>query len=97
MTTAPVVITVGAIHSGVRFNIIPEEAELLGTIRNLDQTVRKKVLEEVKSVSVQIANTFHATAEVTLDNKTLVTYNTPELVKQMIPSLEKASADYLDR
>jgi amidohydrolase len=91
LTTAPVVITVGAIHSGVRFNIIPEEAELLGTIRNLDQTVRKKVLEEVKSVSMQIANTFHATAEVTLDNKTLVTYNTPELVKQMIPSLEKAA------
>lgn len=91
LTKAPVVITVGAIHSGVRFNIIPEEAEMLGTIRNLDKDVRKKVLEEVQSVAKNIASTFHATAEVTLENKTLVTYNTPELVKKMIPSLEKAA------
>lgn len=91
LTKAPVVITVGAIHSGVRFNIIPEEAEMLGTIRNLDKDIRKKILEEVQSVAQNIASTFHATAEVTLENKTLVTYNTPELVKKMIPSLEKAA------
>lgn len=91
LTKAPVVITVGAIHSGVRFNIIPEEAEMLGTIRNLDQEIRKKVLEEVKNVAQSIASLNHATAEVTIENKTLVTYNTPELVKKMIPSLEKAA------
>jgi amidohydrolase len=91
LTKAPVVITVGAIHSGVRFNIIPEEAEMLGTIRNLDKDVRKKVLEEVKRVAEGIASTNHATAEVSIENKTLVTYNTPELVKKMIPSLEKAA------
>jgi amidohydrolase len=91
LTKAPVVITVGAIHSGVRFNIIPEEAEMLGTIRNLDKDIRKKVLEEVKRVAEGIASTNHATAEVSIENKTLVTYNTPELVKKMIPSLEKAA------
>ena len=91
LTKAPVVITVGAIHSGVRFNIIPEEAELLGTIRNLDKDVRKKVLDEVRSIATGIATTYHATADVTIENKTLVTYNTPSLVKQMIPSLEKAA------
>jgi amidohydrolase len=32
-----------------------------------------------------------ATAEVSIDTKTLVTYNTPELVKKMLPSLEKAA------
>ncbi len=91
LTKAPVVITVGAIHSGVRFNIIPEEAEMLGTIRNLDKDIRTKVLEEIKSITTGIANTHHATAEITIENKTLVTYNTPELVKQMIPTLEKAA------
>ena len=91
LTKAPVVITVGAIHSGVRFNIIPEEAELLGTIRNLDKDVRKKVLEEVRNVATSIATTYHAVAEVVIENKTLVTYNTPELVKQMLPSLQKAA------
>lgn len=91
LTKAPVVITVGAIHSGVRFNIIPEEAEMLGTIRNLDKDIRKKVLEEVKSIAEGIATTHHAVAEVSIQNKTLVTYNTPELVQKMIPSLEKAA------
>ena len=91
LTKAPVVITVGAIHSGVRFNIIPEEAELLGTIRNLDKDVRKKVLEEVRNVATSIATTYHAVAEVVIENKTLITYNTPELVKQMLPSLQKAA------
>jgi amidohydrolase len=91
LTKAPVVITVGAIHSGVRFNIIPEDAEMLGTIRNLDKELRLKVLDEIKAVATSIANTYHATADVTIENKTLITYNTPELVKQMIPSLEKAA------
>ncbi len=91
LTQAPVVITVGAIHSGVRFNIIPEEAEMLGTIRNLDKDIRNKVLAEVKNVATSIAATYHATADISIENKTLVTYNTPELVKQMVPSLEKAA------
>jgi len=91
LTKAPVVITVGAIHSGVRFNIIPEEAEMLGTIRNLDKDIRLKVLSEVQSVAQNIAATYHAQAEVTIENKTLVTYNTPELVKKMLPTLEKAA------
>jgi len=91
LTKAPVVITVAAIHSGLRFNIIPEEAEMLGTVRNLDKDIRIKVLEELKAIAEGIAKLHHATAEVTIENKTLVTYNTPQLVKKMLPSLEKAA------
>jgi len=91
LTKAPVVITVGAIHSGVRFNIIPEECEMLGTIRNLDSSVRKQVLEKIKFTAESIAKASGATAEVTLENKTLVTFNDPALTKMMIPSLEKAA------
>jgi len=91
LTVAPVVITVGAIHSGVRFNIIPEEAEMLGTIRNLDKDIRLKVLKEVESVAKSIASTYHAVAEVTIENKTLVTYNNPELVAKMLPTLERVT------
>ncbi len=91
LTTAPVVVTVGAIHSGVRFNIIPEEAEMLGTIRNLDSSIRKDVLAQVKNIAESIAAMNGATAEVILENKTLVTYNDPSLVEQMLPSLQKAA------
>jgi amidohydrolase len=34
---------------------------------------------------------YGATAEVILENKTLVTYNEPKLVEQMLPSLQKAA------
>jgi len=91
LVKAPVVITVGAIHSGVRFNIVPEEAEMIGTIRTLDAQMRLDVLERIKRTATSIAQSAGATAEVKIDNKTLVTYNTPSLVKQMLPSLEKAA------
>lgn len=91
LTKAPVIITVGAIHSGVRFNIIPEKAEMIGTIRTLDAAMRKIVLEKVQSTASLIAEAAGAKAEVTIDNKTLVTYNTPSLVQKMLPSLERAA------
>jgi amidohydrolase len=91
LTKAPVVVTVGAIHSGVRFNIIPEEAEMLGTIRNLDSTIRKEVLQQVRNIAETTAAMYGATAEVILENKTLVTYNEPKLVERMLPSLQKAA------
>ena len=77
LTKAPVVITVGAIHSGVRFNIIPEEAVMIGTIRTLDANMRLNVLDKIQKTATLIAQSAGATAEVTIDNKTLVTYNTP--------------------
>ena len=43
-----------------------------------------------KTPATKIAESMGATAEVTIDRKTPVTYNTPELVKKMLPSLEKA-------
>lgn len=91
LTKAPVVITVGKFHSGVRPNIIPEEAILEGTIRTLDSKMQQETHERIKKVATTIADAMGATAEVTIETKTLVTYNNPELVKMMIPSLETAA------
>lgn len=91
LTVAPVVITVGKFHSGVRSNIIPEDAELDGTIRTLDSKMQKDVHERIKKTATTIAESSGATAEVTIDTKTLVTYNTPELVEMMLPSLQAAA------
>lgn len=91
LTKAPVVITVGRISGGVRENIIPEELTMAGTIRTLDSAMQKDVHEKVRLTTQKIAESMGATAEVSIDTKTLVTYNTPELVKKMLPSLEKAA------
>ena len=91
LTVAPVVITVGKFHSGVRANIIPEEAELEGTIRTLDSKMQKDVHVKIKQVAQKVAEAWGAQVEVNIDTKTLVTYNDPALVAASIASLEKAA------
>jgi amidohydrolase len=91
LAKAPVVITVGKINAGVRSNIIPDECMMYGTIRTLDADMQKDVHERIKQTVTRIAEAGGATAEVSIDTKTLVTYNDPELVKKMIPSLQTAA------
>lgn len=90
LTKAPVVITIGKINGGVRENIIPEELTMAGTIRTLDDAMQKDVHARIKQTAEKIAESVGATAEVSIDTKTLVTYNTPELVEQTLPSLAKS-------
>jgi amidohydrolase len=91
LTRSPVVITVGRINGGVRENIVPEEMSMAGTIRTLDPVVRTKVHEKIRLTATKIAESMGATAEVTIEAKTPITYNDPELVNKMLPSLEKAA------
>lgn len=91
LTKAPVVITVGKINGGVRSNIIPEECVLDGTIRTLDAAMQQDVHKRIVQTATNIAEAGGAKAEVTIDTKTLVTYNNPDLVKKMLPSLESAT------
>ncbi|RPE12117.1 amidohydrolase [Chitinophaga lutea] len=88
---APVVITVGKFHSGVRNNIIPEEALLEGTIRTLDSKMQKDVHERIRRTATQVGNAAGAEVKVNIDTKTLVTFNDSALVERMVPSLQKAA------
>ncbi len=91
LTKSPVVITVGRINGGIRENIIPEELTMAGTIRTLDATIRSDVHEKIRQTAKSIAESMGATVDVSIDTKAPLTYNTPELVKKMLPSLEKAA------
>ena len=91
ITQAPVVVSVGKIQSGVRANIIPEEAIMEGTIRTLDSDVQKTVHEKIKLIAKNIAEANGTTAEVIIDTKTLVTFSDPELVTRTLPSLLTAA------
>jgi amidohydrolase len=91
LTRAPVVITVGKIHGGVRNNIIPEECVMDGTIRTLDSRMQTDVHERVKLTAEKIAEASNATAKVSFETRTLVTYNEPSLVEKMLPTLRTAA------
>ena len=75
LTKEAAVITVGRIQAGIRENIIPEEATFAGTIRTLDAGMQDKIHEKIKLTATKIAESAGATAEVSIERKTPVTYN----------------------
>ncbi|RYZ21678.1 MAG: amidohydrolase [Chitinophagaceae bacterium] len=91
ITKNPVVISTTIFKGGVRENIIPEEVTLGGTIRTLDTAMQRDVLRRIEITAQNIAAASGATATVTFDHKTLITYNEPNLTRQMLPSLNKAT------
>jgi amidohydrolase len=91
ITQEPVVISVGSIHGGVRNNIIPEEVELVGTIRTLDTEMQKKVHERIRRTATSIAESGGATAEVTIVLGYPVTINNPDLTQAMLPTFERVA------
>lgn len=91
ITKNAVVISATVFTGGVRENIIPEEAEIRGTIRTLDKQMQKDVADKIRRTAVNIAEASGGTAEVKFENKTSVVYNNPQLLQRMIPSLQKAA------
>jgi amidohydrolase len=91
LTKNAVVISTTIFKAGVRENIIPEEVALGGTIRTLDTAMQRDVWMRIGRTAKKIAEASGATADVRIDTKTLVTYNDPKLMEQMIPSLQKST------
>lgn len=75
----------------MRSNIIPETLTMEGTIRTLDSKMQKDVHERMIRTAEKIAEASGATATVSIDTKTEVTYNSPNLVKATLPALELAA------
>jgi len=91
LTKEAAVITVATFHAGVRSNIIPEEAELTGTIRTLDKDMQKIIHEKIRVTVSHIAESMGTTAETEIIIGNPVTYNDPELTAQMLPTLQKVA------
>lgn len=91
LTKAPLVISIGSLHAGVRANIIPETAQMDGTIRSLDATMRKETHEKIRQTANAIAAASGATVEVDIKTQTLVNYNDPALAKKAAISLTKVA------
>lgn len=87
------VISVGKITSGVRFNIIPESAELIGTVRTLDPDMKVHILKRMEEMTTTIAKAYGGEASITFENFTAVTYNNHDLVSKMVPSLKRAAGE----
>jgi amidohydrolase len=62
------VVTVGKIASGNRFNIIPAEATIVGTVRALEEPVRLLAKRRIKEIAENVAKAFGAKAELDYDD-----------------------------
>jgi amidohydrolase len=95
ITKNPAIVTVGRIQGGVRSNIIPEEAELIGTLRALNPEDRRIIHERVRSIAEHVAASMGASVEVQIPMSTSypVTYNEPALTLEMATMLERVAGE----
>lgn len=91
LTQAGATLTVATIHGGVRNNIIPEEVEMTGTLRTLDNTMQEEMHRRIKRTAENIAESMGATAEVEIIRGYPVTYNSPELTEWAKPVMERVA------
>jgi len=91
LTNEAAVITVGKITSGIRFNIIPESAEMIGTVRTLDPKMRELIIRRMNEMARDIAKAYGGTATIEWQSNTVITFNDLALTKQMVPSFIAAA------
>jgi amidohydrolase len=92
ITRYPAVVTVGSIKGGIRFNIIPDSVEMMGTIRTFDAGVRDQTIERLRRTAENTAAASGATARLDiLPGSNPVVINNPDLTRQLLPSLQRAA------
>ncbi len=89
LTENPSVVTIGMFRGGVRNNIVPESAELIGTIRALTPADRTKLHDRIRRIATSVAEGMGATVEIEIGKNTHypVTFNNEALTAQMVPVL----------
>ena len=86
----PAVVTFGAIKGGIRYNIIPDDVEMVGTIRTFDEDMRQKIFADLRNVSEHVAAAHGARVEAQVPDSegNPPTVNDPALTAKMLPSLQ---------
>jgi amidohydrolase len=88
--STPVVLTAGQIDAGTRFNIIPDRATMVGTLRTFDMDVREDVIARFRTTAEHFAQASGAKATLVSNLNAPVTRNDPALTARLRPSLERA-------
>ncbi len=90
ITANPLVITVGAIKGGIRSNIVPDEVEMIGTIRTFDMAQRADVVARLRRTIEGIAAASGATASFDIDpGSTPVVVNDLALTPPSVAALQR--------
>lgn len=93
ITENAAVVTIGSIIGGNRSNIIPEQVEMLGTVRTFSDSDEKLIFERIRQIATKTAeaNGAEAIVELPYSGYRPVTFNNIELTAKMLPSLQKSA------
>ena len=95
----PAVVTVGAIHGGTKRNVIPDEVQLLMTVRTYKPEVRQRVLASIERIARGVASAAGMpadrmpTMEVLKGESTESTYNDPALTERLAKALASSMGE----
>ena len=89
ITHEPAVLSVGQFEAGVRNNIIPDRARLVGTIRSFDAGMRDDIHARLRRIAEGVAAAHGATVQVEIEKGYPVTANDAALTRRMLPTLER--------
>ena len=87
---SPVIVTIGMIQGGVRYNIIPQTVQMQGTLRYLNPETRERFYERIRRTITETAAATGATAEVTITENAIPTVNPPELMARTRAAVTRA-------
>ena len=85
----PLVITLGTINGGTRFNVIANEVKLTGTMRTHNDAVRTRAIELMRETLTHVTAAYGATFELNFEGSNPVTYNEPSLVEATLPTIRR--------
>ncbi|MDP2763557.1 MAG: amidohydrolase [Brevundimonas sp.] len=92
-TTTPTVFTIATLDAGVRYNIIPDQAVLSGTLRTFDIAQRDDLVRRAEIAVDNVAETYGATAEFSVRQNAALVFNNEELSAWLAPVLTEAAGE----
>jgi amidohydrolase len=89
----PLVITIGQIQGGTRYNIIAAEVKMEGTMRTLSEDVRQRAQTLMRETLANITAAYGATFDLKFEEGAAVTFNEPKLVEETLPTIRRVVGD----
>lgn len=89
------VVNVTAFNSGNAFNVVPEKAEILGTIRTFSNSTKEKIFSKIRDLK-KLAKSLGADLDVKLETLTAPVVNSKEAIDIAIDVLQKLNFKFVE-
>ncbi|BBH23498.1 amidohydrolase [Paenibacillus baekrokdamisoli] len=84
----PVVVTVGSIHGGASYNVIPERVEMTGTVRTFSRSVQEGMPSRLERLINQTAEAYRCKAELRYTQQVPVLVNHDDNVRHVEDAID---------